>query len=128
MHKQLQQLKEFSTAYNAFMNEQPAIPPAEIIALRLRLLREEVDELEEALRMGDLVGVADAQTDIQYILFGTVLATGMQDIFEKLFDEVHRSNMSKLGEDGKPILREDGKVLKGPNFTLPSLVPIINSI
>jgi len=78
-------------------------------------------EYLDACNDGDLVEITDALADQLYILLGTMISHGMQNIIEDVFDEVHRSNMSKLGEDGKPIYREDGKVLKGPNFSPPNI-------
>ena len=87
---------------------------------------EELDELKEALEQGDVVETLDALTDLQYVLDGAYLSFGLQDQKMAAFTEVHRSNMSKLGEDGKPIRREsDGKVLKGPDYFKPDLVQFI---
>jgi predicted HAD superfamily Cof-like phosphohydrolase len=89
-------------------------------------LQEEVLELHEAWSNEDIVEVADAITDCLYILFGTAIEFGLQDKLEALFDEVHGSNMSKLDENGKPIYRNDGKVLKSENYYKPNLKKIIN--
>lgn len=126
MQKQLQQLKEFSTAYNAHMRGLPGIPNKDVTTLRVNLLKEELQELIQWIDAGNLNECADALADLDYVLKGTVYAFGLQGCFEQLFDEVHRSNMSKLGEDGKPIYREDNKVLKGPNYTPPRIADIIN--
>ena len=91
--------------------------------LRYDLIKEEVDELREALDARDLVGVADALTDILYVTYGAGHSFGID--LNKCFEEVQSSNMSKLGEDGKPIYREDGKVLKGPNYFPPNLTKVI---
>ena len=94
--------------------------------LRINLLAEELDELREALVAGDIVEVLDALTDLQYVLDGAYLSFGLHDVKDAAFAEVQRSNMSKLGEDGKPIRREsDGKILKGPNFFEPDLSQFI---
>jgi predicted HAD superfamily Cof-like phosphohydrolase len=85
-----------------------------------------LDELTEALKAKDPVGALDALTDLQYVLDGTYLSLGLASLKGKAFDEVHRSNMSKLGADGKPIYREDGKVLKGPDYSPPDLGQFIN--
>lgn len=98
-------------------------PNDEICELRLKLVKEEYDELVDAMQKRDIVGVADALTDILYVTYGAGAAFGVD--LDKCFREVQRSNMSKLGEDGKPIYREDGKVMKGPNYSEPSLEPII---
>ncbi len=84
-------------------------------------MAEENEEYLEAARAGDLVEVADALGDMLYILCGTILQHGMQDVIEEVFLEIQRSNMSKLGADGQPIHRADGKVMKGPNYTPPDL-------
>jgi predicted HAD superfamily Cof-like phosphohydrolase len=98
---------------------EPTWPDFSTRELRLELIQEEVDELGEAMEQRDMVGIADALTDILYVVYGAGHAYGI-DLGE-CFQEVHASNMSKLGEDGKPIRREDGKILKGPNFFEPDL-------
>lgn len=93
--------------------------------LRFNLMKEENEEYLEAAENNDLVEVADALGDMLYILCGTIIEHGMQDKIEEVFNEIQRSNMSKLGEDGKPIYREDGKVLKGPNYFKPNIEAIL---
>ncbi len=93
--------------------------------LRFELMKEENEEYLEAANNGDLVEVADALGDMLYILCGTIIEHGMQDKIEEVFNEIQRSNMSKLGADGKPIYREDGKVLKGPNYFKPNIKGIL---
>lgn len=93
--------------------------------LRFSLMKEENEEYLEAANAGDLVEVADALGDMLYILCGTIIEHGMQDKIEEVFNEIQRSNMSKLGADGKPIYREDGKVLKGPNYFKPNIKAIL---
>ena len=95
-------------------------------SLRYRLMKEENDEYLEAAKNGDLVEVADALGDMLYILCGTILEHGLQHKIEEVFDEIQRSNMSKLAEDGSPIYREDGKVLKGPNYFKPKIAEILS--
>lgn len=95
------------------------------IELRHRLMKEENDEYLEAAKEGDLVEIADALGDQLYILCGTIMKHGMQDVIEDVFNEIQRSNMSKLGEDGKPIYREDGKILKGKNYFKPDIKSIL---
>jgi predicted HAD superfamily Cof-like phosphohydrolase len=126
MNKQLKQVEDFQKAFGSFIGEGPSFPPLERCVLRQRLLQEEVLELHEAWSNKDIVEVADAITDCLYILFGTAIEFGLQDKLEALFSEVHGSNMSKLDFDGKPIYREDGKVMKGPNYYRPNLKNIIN--
>ena len=94
-------------------------PSEKIIKLRYNLIKEELNEFEEALKDRDLKEVADALTDILYVTYGAGHAFGID--LDKCFDEVQRSNMSKLGEDGKPIYNEHGKVMKGPKYFQPNL-------
>jgi predicted HAD superfamily Cof-like phosphohydrolase len=93
--------------------------------LRYELMREENEEYLEAANHNDLVEVADALGDMLYILCGTIIEHGMQHKIEEVFNEIQRSNMSKLGADGKPIYREDGKVLKGPSYFKPDILGIL---
>jgi len=103
----------------------PTLPNDDLAQLRLDLIQEEVDELQEALDAKDIVEIADALTDILYVTYGAGHAFGID--LDTCFNEVQRSNMSKLGIDGKPIYREDGKVLKGRNYSPPQLAKIIQS-
>ena len=95
--------------------------------LRFNLMDEENNEYLDAATSNDLVEVADALGDMLYILCGTILEHGMHYKIEEVFNEIQRSNMSKLGEDGKPIYREDGKVLKGPNYFKPNIKEILDA-
>jgi len=97
----------------------------EQIDLRYKLMREENEEYLDAAKAGDLVEVADALGDMLYILCGTMLKHGLQDKMSDVFNEIQRSNMSKLGKDGRPIYREDGKVLKGPGYFKPNIAAIL---
>ncbi|MFP4312813.1 MAG: phosphoribosyl-ATP diphosphatase [Alphaproteobacteria bacterium] len=122
----LDMVQEFHETYGLPVLAQPNINDSKTNALRINLLSEELEELQEALNDGNVVEVLDALTDLQYVLDGAYLSFGLQDQKMPAFTEVHRSNMSKLGEDGKPIRREsDGKVLKGPNYFKPDLVQFI---
>jgi predicted HAD superfamily Cof-like phosphohydrolase len=94
--------------------------------LRYNLMAEENREYLEAANNNDIIEVADALGDMLYILCGTILEHGMQHKIEAVFEEIQRSNMSKLGIDGKPIYREDGKVLKGPNYIKPDIQGILD--
>lgn len=94
--------------------------------LRFNLMDEENKEYFEAANNNDLIEVADALGDMLYILCGTILEHGMQYKIEEVFEEIQRSNMSKLGADGKPIYREDGKVLKGPNYFKPDIEGVLD--
>jgi predicted HAD superfamily Cof-like phosphohydrolase len=100
------------------------LPPA-VLELRLKLLQEELDEYRQAAEAGNLVAIADALTDILYVLFGTFVSHGLQDLATELFVEVQRSNMSKLDAAGQPIVRADGKILKSSQFSAPDLATII---
>jgi predicted HAD superfamily Cof-like phosphohydrolase len=122
MEKQLLQVRDFQAAFGAEMPDKPKMLGKKRARLRQTLLQEEVTELAEAK---DLVDVADALTDILYITYGTIHEYGLADRAVMLFDEVHRSNMSKLDFDGKPIFREDGKVLKPETYLPPKLQPIL---
>jgi len=125
MKKQLQQLWDFQSAYNSTKNTTPTLIEPDDYFLRYRLGKEELLEYLDACNNDDIVEITDALADQLYILLGTMVAHGMQDIIEDVFNEVHRSNMSKLGENGKPIYREDGKVLKGPNYSPPNIAQFI---
>lgn len=125
--KPLNAVKKFHKAFGLTINEIPkASLGDDINLLRYKLMREENEEYLEAAQNNDLVEVADALGDMLYILCGTMISHGMQDKIEAVFDEIQRSNMSKLGKDGKPIYREDGKVLKGPNYFKPNLKQFFN--
>lgn len=118
----LKSVQEFHEAFDLPVLDEPGISDAKTNLLRINLLAEELEELKEALAAGNIVEVLDALTDLQYVLDGAYLSFGLHDVKHAAFDEVHRSNMSKLGADGKPIRRpEDGKVLKGPDYFKPDL-------
>lgn len=93
--------------------------------LRYNLIKEENEEYLEACKNGDIVEIADALGDQLYILFGTILKHGLQHKIEEVYDEIHRSNMSKLDENGQPIFREDGKILKSEKYFRPEIHKII---
>jgi len=97
----------------------PEFPSDKIVKLRYDLIKEELDEFAQAIKDRDITEVADSLTDILYVTYGAGIAFGID--LDKCFDEVQRSNMSKLGEDGKPIYNENGKVMKGPNYFQPDL-------
>ena len=119
-------VKEFNEAFNIkYSINQKADLDESTIELRYRLMQEENDEYLEAARKKDLVEIADALGDKLYILCGTILAHGLQDKILEVFDEIQRSNMSKLSADGTPVIREDGKILKGPNYFKPNIKSIL---
>ena len=126
MQKQLNAVKLFHTTYGLGVNEEmKADLGTQKNNLRFELMKEENEEYLEAVQNNDLVEIADALGDMLYILCGTILEHGLQHKIEAVFDEIQRSNMSKLGEDGKPIYREDGKVMKGPNYFKPNFEAIL---
>lgn len=125
MQKQLKAVEKFHTAFGQENGKWPRNLNADEYKLRHRLMSEENDEYFDACEANSLVEVADALGDQLYILCGTILKHGMQHIIEEVFDEIQASNMSKLGADGKPLLREDGKILKGPGFFKPNLAKFI---
>jgi predicted HAD superfamily Cof-like phosphohydrolase len=125
MEKQIYQVLEFYTAFNQPIANSPKHISLERSFMRHRLLDEEVVELFEAAVKKDIVEVADAITDCLYILIGTAIEYGIADRLSECFDEVHRSNMSKLDDNGSPIYREDGKVIKSNNYKSPNLNDII---
>ena len=112
-------VEQFMETFGQEVKTKPEFPDNDTIALRLELIEEEVRELREAIGNADMTEVADALTDILYVTYGAGHAFGIN--LDKCFEEVQASNMSKLGKDGKPIYREDGKVLKGPDFFEPNL-------
>ena len=127
MQKQLNHVKEWHEKFFQENGKQPQLLPENDFMLRHRLMEEENEEYLEACWNSDIIEIADALGDQLYILCGTILRHGLQHKIEEVFDEIQRSNMSKLGEDGKPVLRTtDGKILKGPNYSKPNLEPIIN--
>ncbi|WP_299136543.1 nucleoside triphosphate pyrophosphohydrolase family protein [uncultured Tenacibaculum sp.] len=126
MKNKINAVHEFHTAFGLGIKNIPTTNiDKERKLLRYNLMKEENEEYLEAAENNDLVEVADALGDMLYILCGTIIEHGMQDKIEEVFNEIQRSNMSKLGEDGKPIYREDGKVLKGPNYFKPNIEQIL---
>ncbi len=127
MKEKIAAVAEFHRAFGLGIKSQPTADLGlEKNLLRYKLMREENEEYLDAASRGDLVEVADALGDMLYILCGTLLEHGMQDKIEAVFTEIQRSNMSKLGPDGKPIYREDGKVLKGPDYFKPDIKTILD--
>lgn len=127
MKQKIAAVAEFHRAFGLGIKDQPSAElPLEKNVLRYKLMREENEEYLDAATRGDLVEVADALGDMLYILCGTILEHGMQDKIEEVFSEIQRSNMSKLGPDGKPIYREDGKVLKGPEYFEPDIKAVLD--
>ena len=118
-----EKVKEFMTTFDQEVKTSAEFPENKIVELRKKLIDEEFNELKDAINDNDIVEVADALTDILVVTYGAGAAFGID--LDKCFDEVHRSNMSKLSEEGKPIYNEFGKVMKGPNYSPPDLKKII---
>ena len=122
----IEQVKEFADTFNIEYSDDMNVNIDEsTIDLRFRLMQEENLEYLEAAKNKDIVEVADALGDILYILCGTILTHGLQHKIVEVFNEIQRSNMSKLDINGKPVFREDGKILKGPNYFKPNIKEII---
>ena len=119
-------LRESHHAQRLLTNDVPTVDvPADVKELRCALVEEEAEELRAAVEADDIVGIADAIADLLYVVHGAALTFGIP--VDDVFAEVHRSNMTKLGDDGAPILRADGKVMKGPSYSPPQLEPILHS-
>lgn len=125
MKQKIDAVTLFHETYKVPFKEEPGLSTPEFHKLRFDLMAEENEEYLAAAESGNIVEVADALGDMLYILCGTIITHGLQDKIGEVFDEIQRSNMSKLGEDGKPIYREDGKVLKGPNYFRPDIKSIL---
>ena len=127
MKNKFKAVEEFHEAFGLEYELKPVAKLSESkLKLRFDLMAEENEEYLAAAMNNDIVEVADALGDMLYILCGTILEHGMQHKIEAVFNEIQRSNMSKLGGDGKPIYRKDGKVMKGPNYFKPNILKIIN--
>ena len=116
-------VKKFMHTFGQIVRTKPQFPDDKTTQLRFDLIKEELNELEHAMKTKNLKEIADALTDILYVTYGAGCAYGIN--LDKCFKEVQRANMSKLGEDGKPIYNESGKVMKGPNFSKPNLKQFI---
>lgn len=114
MYTNFRKVKEFCKVFGHTVNERPQWPDVDTVRLRISLIREESIETIKALSEEDIPEIAKELADLLYVTYGTAVAFGID--LDKVFNEVHKSNMSKVGEDGKPIFRADGKVLKGPNY------------
>ena len=127
MQNQLKSVKIFHEAFGIKISNKPTLELSkDILKLRHSLMQEENNEYLKAVDEKNLIEVADALGDMLYILCGTILTHGFQNLIEDIFNEIQSSNMSKLGDDGKPIYRNDGKVLKGPNYKKPNIKKILN--
>tara|TARA_B100001939_G_scaffold302834_1_gene280199 strand:- start:266 stop:655 length:390 start_codon:yes stop_codon:yes gene_type:complete len=124
--KELDAVKLFHKKFNIdYLDKPTAKISDEIKELRFKLMEEENLEYLKAAKDNDIVEIADALGDMLYILCGTIISHGLQEKIEEIFQEIQNSNMSKLGENGKPIYREDGKVLKGPKYFKPNINKIL---
>jgi predicted HAD superfamily Cof-like phosphohydrolase len=126
MQEQLKAVEEFHKVFLQENGTEPRLLPENEFLLRYNLMAEENDEYKEACWKGDLVEIADALGDQLYILCGTILKHGLQHKIEDVFSEIQRSNMSKLGSDGKPVFREDGKIQKGQGYSQPDINKILS--
>ena len=116
-------VKKFMVTFSQVVRTKPQFPDDKTMQLRFDLIKEELNELEHAMKTKNLKEIADALTDILYVTYGAGYAYGIN--LDKCFKEVQRANMSKLGNDGKPIYNEKGKVMKGPNYSEPNLKPFV---
>ena len=128
MRKQINHVKLFHESFGIENKTRPRSNLSEkVYNLRYNLMKEENDEYLDACEKGDMVEIADALGDMMYILCGTILSHGLQNKIEEIFEEIQRSNMSKLDENGKPIYREDGKILKSKKYFKPNISNILSS-
>ena len=125
MKKEIQAVQEWCAITEVNTSSTPRVLDKNRAYLRFLLMKEENEEYMEAANKEDPVEIADALGDMLYILLGTAIEHGMQDYLADVFEEIHSSNMSKMDENGKPVRREDGKILKGPNYHKPNLQPIL---
>jgi predicted HAD superfamily Cof-like phosphohydrolase len=126
LHHAINHVRDFHDAFQLPVRHTPTADlPASEIELRFNLMKEENEEYLEAAKNGDIVEIADALGDMLYILCGTINAHGLQSKMAAVFQEIQRSNMSKLDDNGKPIYREDGKVLKSNNYFKPDIASIL---
>ena len=117
-------VRYFMKTFDQEIKNKPGLSTKKINKLRVSLINEELEEFKKAIKNNDLKEVADALTDILYVTYGAGHAFGIN--LDKCFDEVQQSNMSKLGDDGKPIYNDKGKVMKGPNYFKPDLTKFVN--
>lgn len=126
LHEKIKSVEEFHNVFRIGNADGIKLIGEKDYQLRYNLIREENEEYLEACKNGDIVEIADALGDQLYILFGTILKHGLQHKIEEVYDEIHRSNMSKLDENGMPIFREDGKILKSNLYFKPDLKKILD--
>ena len=119
-------LEKFHSTFKTPVGDKLQFISSDRSKLRYDLILEELNEYKEAIENNDMVEICDAIVDILYLTYGTAVEHGMKDKLDKMFQEVQDSNMSKLGSDGQPVFREDGKILKGPNYFKPNLAQFIS--
>jgi len=125
LDSKLEMVKEFNKSFNIEQKNNPSLLSNKNFELKFNLMQEELNEYKEACKNKDLVEVADAIVDMMYVLYGFITQHGLSEVFYDLFEEVHKSNMSKL-ERGKPLFRTDGKVIKGSEYFKPNLKKILD--
>lgn len=126
LHEKIKSVAEFHTVFKIGNADQIKLIDENDYLLRFNLIKEENEEYLEACKNNDIIEIADALGDQLYILFGTILKHGLEHKIEEVYDEIHKSNMSKLDENGKPIYREDGKVLKSNLYFKPNIKKILD--
>ncbi len=126
LHEKIKSVAEFHTVFKIGNADQIKLIDENDYQLRFNLIKEENEEYLEACKNNDIIEIADALGDQLYILFGTILKHGLEHKIEEVYDEIHRSNMSKLDENGRPIYREDGKVLKSNLYFKPNIKKILD--
>lgn len=126
LHEKIKSVAEFHTTFKIGNADKVKLIDEKDYTLRYNLIKEENDEYLEACKNADIVEIADALGDQLYILFGTILKHGLEYKIEEIYDEIHRSNMSKLDEKGEPIFREDGKILKSTLYFRPDIKKILD--
>ena len=126
LKEKIKSVEEFHTVFQIGNADKIQLINERDYTLRYNLIKEENEEYLEACKNGDIVEIADALGDQLYILFGTILKHGLQHKIEEVYDEIHRSNMSKLDENGSPIFREDGKILKSNLYFRPDIKKILD--
>src|SRR5687768_10669668 len=126
LFEKIKSVEEFHNVFRIGNASQVCLIDEKDYTLRYNLIKEENEEYLDACKNGDIVEIADALGDQLYILFGTILKHGLQHKIEEVYDEIHRSNMSKLDEQGQPIFREDGKILKSSLYFKPDIKKILD--
>lgn len=126
LHEKIKSVAEFHTVFEIGNADQIKLIDEKDYFLRFNLIKEENEEYLDACKNNDIIEIADALGDQLYILFGTILKHGLEHKIEEVYDEIHRSNMSKLDENGKPIYREDGKILKSNLYFKPDIKKILD--